>query len=171
MSDMGREKVKSSALFERGLLSEFSASVLPNNINGATAIPLATTPTTLAALANTSAIRVNSVNDRVWLTGTVGWRAVTPATVGRVDVMFRIWRTAPITGTLIFSTLDSAAALDIDQTTSFIHVDLTPVLTPGQHIVPYYLTAELPLTGSAATIIGPITFTAAEIEPNRCGCP
>lgn len=181
MSDVDKEKQDSNAadqvqssslLFERGLLSEFNASVLqPSNTSGATVIPIPITPTTttLASLTGATAMHVDDLTDRIWLSATVGWTAVTLATVGRVDVLFKIWRNA-VGGTPIFSTLDSTDALT-SQTTSFAHVDLTPIATKGQQTVSYFLTAELLLAGSAANVIGPITFTAAEIEPNRCNCP
>jgi len=82
--------------------------------------------------------------------------------------LFKIFRNAPITGPLIFSTIESSeAGFDNLNTTSFTHVDLTPITSPGQQLVPYFLTAELTLPGSAANVIGPITFTGAEIERNR----
>lgn len=84
-------------------------------------------------------------------------------------MLFRIYRNAPVTGPLVLSTLASAQAAPDDDfaTTSFTHVDLTPITTAGQQLVPYFLTAELTLPGSAANVIGPITFTGAEIERNR----
>lgn len=100
MSDVDKEKQVSNAadqvqssslLFERGLLSEFKASVLQPNTSGATVIPIPITPTTttLASLTGATAMHVDDLTDRIWLSATVGWTAVTLATVGRVDVLFK----------------------------------------------------------------------------------
>jgi hypothetical protein len=153
--------------YERGILTEFTASVLqPNNFTEAIFLPLSGTPMVLAALTGAQALCLNA-GDRVWITGTVGWRAVTNGTgASKVDVIVRIFRNTPVTGPLIFSTRESAeSGFDNFKTTSFDHVDINPVFD-GKTLVSYFLTAELPLIGSAATVIGPITFTAAELEPN-----
>jgi hypothetical protein len=168
-----KDKVFASQFgFERGLLSEFNASVLqPSNTSGGVAppLPLSTAPTVVAALLGPTAMHIDDVADRVWLTATVGWQAITNGTgQTRVDVLFKIFRNAPITGPLVFSTRDSGeVAFDTFKNTSFVHVDLTPLAVPGHQRVTYFLTAELPLVGSGANVIGPITFTGAEVERNR----
>jgi hypothetical protein len=153
---------------ERPVLSEFSASVLqPNNFSGVIALPLAGTPVVLASLTDAYALSLDE-GDRVWLAGTVGWTAVTNGTgVSKVDVIFRIFRNTPLAGPQVFTVRESAEpGFDNFKTTSFIHVDIDPV-SNGATLVSYFLTAELPLSGSAATVIGPITFTAADLEPNH----
>lgn len=149
------------------ILTEFTATVLqPSNFSGAIALPLSGTPMVLAALTGAQALRLDAGN-RVWLTGTVGWQALANGTgTTRVDVIFRIFRNTPVTGPQVFSTRVSAeSGFDNFKTVSFTHVDITPIFE-GTMLVSYFLTAELPLPGSAATVIGPISFTAAELEPN-----
>jgi len=156
----------------RGLLTEFHVFELQPNLSGAASIPLTSTPKVIASLDGPRAFHIDDPKDRIWLTGTVGWQAITNGTGGKVDVLFKIFRNSP--DQLIFSTRDSAEAdEDNFRTTSFTHVDLTPPGgcddPPGQ-TVSYFLTAELPLEGSAATVIGPTTFTGAEIACNRPFC-
>ena len=133
--------------------------VLPNNTSGSVCIPLTLSPrpTTLACLT----LRSDSECDTVFLTATVGWLAVTNGTcLDRVNVLFKIWRGSPVTGTLIFSADDSGeSGFDSRKVTSFTHVDNRPSRPHS-----YTLTAELPDAGSAATVIGPITFVAIEFE-------
>jgi len=139
----------------------FSFFVLPNNITGSVAIPitLSPTPTPLASLTLRSDCNCNCA---VLLNATVGWLAVANGTgLDRVDVLFKIWRGLPLSN-LVFSADDSAeAAFDSRKVTSFSHVDTN---FGSLRLYTYYLTAELPDAGSAATVIGPITFTATEIE-------
>lgn len=139
----------------------FSFSVLPSNTSGSVAIPLtlSPTPTTLATLTMRSGCDCNCA---VALNATVGWLAVANGTgLERVDVLFKIWRGVPLTN-LVFSALDSAeSGFDSRKLTSFNHVDTR---FGSSRFYTYYLTAELPNIGSAATVIGPITFTATEIE-------
>lgn len=164
----------SGFLSRRGLLAEFEFQTLqPSNTSGAANIPLTTAPTTIASLTDDDALNILDVCSRVWLTGTVGWQAIDNSdTEGKVDVLFRIFRDAPVTGPLIFSCRQSADADEDDfETTAFTHVDLPLLpLNPCDHNchkkVSYFLTAELPLAGSQANVIGPITFTGAQILPN-----
>lgn len=139
----------------------FSFSVLPSNTSGSVAIPLtlSPTPTTLATLTLQSGCDCNCA---VALSATVGWVAVANGTgLTRVDVLFKIWRGVPLSN-LVFSAIDSAdSALANRIVTSFNHVDTR---FGSSRFYTYYLTAELPNIGSAATVIGPITFTATEIE-------
>lgn len=177
--------VSSNSLFNkrRGLLTEFEAFTLePRNTCGATSIPLNTTPTTVASLADENELRIEDECDRVWLTCTVGWEAIANAPAGarqgnKVDVLFKIFRgdrkqhREPI-----FSCCQSANAAEENlQTTTFTHVDLpfahkvhNPCEDDHCHEVPkvtYFVTAEL-LHGGQANVIGPITFTGAQIAPN-----
>lgn len=133
----------------------FAFFVLPTNTSGSVSIPLSASPTTLATITIHS-----DRNDVVFLTGTVGWRAVTNGTgLNKVNVLFQIRRNA-VGGSLIFSADDSAEASgDNKRVTSFNHVD-----TSTKSRTTYFLTAQLTDAGSAATVIGPITFTATEIE-------
>lgn len=139
----------------------FNFYVLPSNTSGSVSIPitLSPTPTPLASvtLRTDCECRCATV-----LSATVGWVAVTNGIgLGRVDVLFRIWRGLPSAGTFIFSAVDSGQSiLDPNQVTSFTHVD-THV---GSRPHTYVLTAELLNTGGAATVIGPITFVASELE-------
>ncbi|MGD0152836.1 MAG: hypothetical protein ABSC17_03595 [Thermacetogeniaceae bacterium] len=153
---------------ERGRWAEFTASVLqPYNFSEAIALPLSGTPMVLAALTGAQALGLDA-GDRVWLAGTIGWRAVTNGKgVTRVDVIFRIFRNTPVTGLQLFSIRESAeSAFDNFEATSFDHVDINPA-ADGNTLVSYFLTAELPLAGSAATVIGPVTFIASELEPGH----
>jgi protein associated with RNAse G/E len=72
-------------------------------------------------------------------------------------VLFKIWRDS----TVIFSAYRSLFGSNSKTITSFNHVDSS--FAAERHFN-YYLTAELPTSGTAATVIGPITFTATEID-------
>ncbi|SMD02564.1 hypothetical protein [Sporomusa malonica] len=143
-------------------IDQFRFYVLPNNTTGSVSIPLtlSPTPTTLASLSLRSDSDCNST---VLLTATVGWLAVTDGTgLEKVNVLFKIWRGTPVAGTLIFSADDSGeSGADNRKVTSFAHVDNR---SRSSKSPTYFLTAELPDAGSAATVIGPITFTATELE-------
>lgn len=145
-------------------INNFRFFVLRNNTTGSIAIPLTASPipTTLATLT----LRSNFDCDKaVLLTATVGWLAVNNGTgLDRVNVLFKIWRGNPATGTLIFSADDSGERdYDSRKITSFTHVDGHFDLRSSRPPI-YVLTAELPDAGSAATVIGPVTFTATEFE-------
>jgi hypothetical protein len=133
----------------------FAFFVLPTNTSGSVSIPLSASPTTLA----TVTIHTDR-DDVVFLTGTVGWQAKTNGTgLSKANVLFKIRRNA-VGGSLIFSADDSGEADgDNNRVTSFDHVDTS---ITGR--ITYFLTAQLTDAGSAATVIGPITFTATEIE-------
>lgn len=93
------------------------------------------------------------------LRATIGWQAVSG---GRTNVIFKIWRGAPVTGTLIFSAEDSGeSGFDRNRVTSFSHVDSG--FTASQPVT-YTLTVETPDAGRIVNIVGPVTFTAA-VEP------
>ncbi|HWR44255.1 hypothetical protein [Sporomusa sp.] len=145
-------------------IKRFRFFVLPNNTTGSVSIPITRSPatTTLASLTRRSDCDSDSA---VLLSATVGWVAITDGTgLDRVDVLFKIWRGAPVTGTLIFSADDSGeSGFDSRKVTSFSHVD-TRFDFRSSKPPTYFLTAELPDTGSVATVIGPITFTATEFE-------
>lgn len=181
------QELDRSSVKDRGLLTEFQVFVEdPNESGGIVPIVLTSAPQVIASLSNLNTppnfLVIDEITDRVWLNATVGWEAIINVIiVGRVDVLFKIFRDDPITGTLIFSTLDSAeVGADSFATTHLSHVDLNPFgipptcpvppVSPCIKLVNYFLTAELPLLGSAATVIGPITFTGAEIERNLNCC-
>lgn len=137
-----------------GKLDEFGYYVLPSNISGSVDISLESAVTDLAST------KIHSDRDHaVLLTATVGYQAVTDGTgLSRVNVLFKIWRGS----TMVFSANDTAESTsDQKRVTSFTHVDTG--FTASRHYK-YVLTAELPDIGSAATIIGPVTLTATEIE-------
>lgn len=123
---------------------------LPHNTFGSVNIPITASATPLAA------ITVQTSPDlELALRVAVGWQ-VPP---GRITpVLFKIWRGAPNTGNLIYSALDSAEGnYDFRKVTSLAHVD-RGFTTSG--LVTYTLTAELTSPGTAASVIGPLTFTA-----------
>jgi hypothetical protein len=163
---------------ERGLFTEFQTdepSTIPNTGSTLNPIILTSAPQIIAqlSLTNGNALQIDDPGDRVWLTGTVGWTA-TAAPSGfsgnSAKVIFQVWRNM-VGGSPIFETIDSSEPNSMQnnlQTTTFTFVDTTPITTPGQQVVQYFLTAQLlDATVSNASIIGPITFTGAEIEPNR----
>ncbi len=88
----------------------------PNNIFGGGNIPVAQTPVPLAF------ITVNvQPGQNVILRHTASWIATSSSTP-KVDMVFKLWRGAPVTGTLIASA-DDSADLEGGATTSFSHVD------------------------------------------------
>lgn len=122
--------------------------VLPNNTAGSVLIPITNSPQPIAFL--TVPIAANEV---VSLRATVGW----VGTSGIANAIFKIWRGAPVTGTLINSSEESSeSGIDRFKVTNLSHVDsgVTGNIT-------YTLTAELAEPGRSANIIGPLTFTAA----------
>jgi hypothetical protein len=143
----------------------FAFFVLPSNTSGSVSIPLSTGPTTLATLT----IHTDP-DDVVSLTGTVGWRVIANGTgLTRANVLFQFMRHAVVGGPVIFSADDSGeSGFDLNKVTSFSHVDtgFTDFDDSGftKRRTTYFLTAQLLDPGSAATVIGPITFTATEIE-------
>jgi len=144
-------------------IENFRFFVLPDNTSGSVSKPIARSPalTTLARLCLDSGRNF----DAVLLTATVGWQAVTDATgQEKVDVLFKIWRGAPGTGALIFSVVDSGeSGFDSNKVPSFTHVDTSCDCRPLTQLRDP-LTAELPDAGSAATVVGPITFVATELD-------
>lgn len=178
------DNVKASGFIrERGLLTEFHVFQLHPNLSDSTTIPLTDSPKVIASLTGDRALRIDDKDDRVWLTGTVGWQAKrndkhddkrddkhNDNHNDNVVVLFKIFRGSPDAGgELIFSTRDSAEEEENNfVTTSFIHVDTCPFDCDCDcpRAVSYFLTAELTHKWSAANVIGPITFTGAEIECN-----
>ena len=144
-------------------IERFNFFVLPNNTSGSVSQPIALSPgfTVLATLG----LHCRDFDHGVILTATVGWLAVTDGTdLDRVNVLFKIWRGAPGHGNLIFSADDSGeSGFDSRKVTSFTHVDAR-FDHRSEKSRSYTLTAELPDPGSAATVIGPITFVATELE-------
>lgn len=142
-------------------IENFRFSVLPNNVSGGVSIPLtlSPTPTILASLT----LRFDCDFDFTLLTATVGWLAVTDGTdLERTNVLFKIWRGAPLTGCLVFSANDSGDSdSDSGKVTSLTHVDTGLKSLRG---LAYFLTAESAGCRQYARVIGPITFTATEFE-------
>ena len=123
---------------------------LPNNNVNEASIPISTTPIPLASLTLDAA--PDSV---ITLRSNVGWQAVLG---GRTNVLFKLWRGAPITGSLICSAEESAeSSFDRYRVTSFLHVDSG--FTTSQRIT-YILTVETPDVGRTVNVIGPVTITA-----------
>jgi hypothetical protein len=142
-------------------LAGFTASVLqPDNFNGAVALPLTGVPSVLATITGDRALGL-SKGARVMLAVTVGWQAVVNGTgVSKLDLVLRIFRNTPVDGPQIMSAVESAEArYDNFRITSLAAVDLDPV-HEGTALVSYFLTGELPLAGSSATVTGPIAFMA-----------
>ncbi len=154
---------------EKGIFSEFVADSLRNTVNSVTNIQIGPTANIPFPLSNIS-LRVDDRSDRVLLQGTIGWRADVEGTgTNRSTIIFRVFRGSPA-GQPVFSTGDSGEPnFDLLKTTSFTVVDTTP-LTGRNPNVSYFLTAETPSPGSVISIIGPIIFTAAEIDANRGHC-
>lgn len=84
----------------------------------------------------------------------------TSSLLPKVDMLFKIWRGAPITGTLIASADDSA---DVERgaVTSFSHVDSG--FTSAQTVT-YVVTVEAPDPGHTASIVGALTTTGSTQE-------
>lgn len=147
---------------ERGLLSEFQFSAPQPNTVGSQSIAIAQgIVVELASLSNATALHIDDITDRVWLTGTVGWTSDAAGTA----ITLSIRRDNPLLGTLIFTTTDTISVGGFSFTSSFSHVDFPVILIPGQTEVSYFLTAEA--VDGDITITGPITLTGAEIERNR----
>ena len=127
----------------------FRFFVLRNNTAGSVLIPITNTPQPIAFV--TTSLAANQV---LSLRATIGWAGTSG---GIANAVFKIWRGAPITGTLINSSEESSeTSVDRFKVTNLAHVDsgFTGNAT-------YTLTAELLDTGRSANIIGPLTFTAA----------
>lgn len=129
----------------------FRFFVLPTNVSGAVNIVLSATPVTLAAITIGA-----DCDDAVSLAATIGLQE-TSAVAAENGVLFKIWRDS----TLLFSAYRSLFGSPNKTIVSFTHVDSDPVVERHYN---YYVTAELPTAGTAATVIGPITFTAMEID-------
>lgn len=149
--DPGRTASIVGALTITGSTQELSAfSTFPDNTSGSVSIPITTSATPLAA------ISVQASPDLVLaLRATVGWQ-LPP---GRITpILFKIWRGAPNTGNLIYSATDSGEGnFDFRKVTSLAHVDRG---FAASGLVTYTLTAELTDPETAASVIGPCTFTA-----------
>ena len=123
---------------------------LPQNTSGSVSIPITAAGTPLAAITAEA-----SPGLKFSLRAAVGWllpsRLITP-------ILFRIWRGAPNTGTLIYSAQDSGeGSFDNRKVTALAHID-SGFTASGP--VTYTLTAELTNPGTAANVVGPLTFTA-----------
>lgn len=123
---------------------------LPQNTTGAANIPIFNTPTPLVILTVTPGTGNNIGTVRA----NIGWEALT----GTTRVIFKVWRGAPNTGNLVYSATDSGEGnFDFRKVTTLAHVD-RGFTTSG--LVTYTLTAELTNPDTAASVIGPLTFTA-----------
>jgi hypothetical protein len=128
----------------------------PNNITGGAAIPILRIPSPLAAIT----VSVDA-NTAVSLRATIGWMAQNVG-VNITNVIFKIWRGAPVTGTLVVSVQDSGeSTFDNNKVTAFAGVDFG---FTGPQTVTYVLTAELPDVGTAARVTGGLTFTSAQYD-------
>ncbi|MEL4106135.1 hypothetical protein AAFA46_04745 [Oscillospiraceae bacterium WX1] len=128
-------------------------AVLPQNTSGSVSIPLTTAGTPLASL--TLPISAGML---VSLRAAAGLAFSSGTSSGTVPVLYKIWRGAPNTGILIYSTLDSGeTGFDKFKVTALGTID-SGFTSTGQ--VTYTLTAELVNASAAASIIGPLTFTA-----------
>ncbi len=139
------------ALTTTGSTQQISSFLtLPHNTSESVSIPISTSVTPLAAITVQT-----SCGLELALRAAVGWQLPPgPAT----HILFKIWRGAPNTGNLIYSAIDSGEGVyDFRKVTALAHVD-RGFTTSGQ--VTYTLTAELINPGTAASVIGPLTFTA-----------
>ncbi len=112
----------------------------------------------------------------VWLAATVGWKTAR-ADIENIIVEFKIRKGSP-NGEVIFATRQGASTNrpagdggDVDaQTTTFIHVDhlcknkFTDCPDDHGDELKYFLTAEVITSGDAASIVGPVVFTATKIS-------
>ena len=147
----------------QGLLTEFQVFQLPINRAGQASIPISTAaPTELGRIT----LNLDDAFDRVWLNATVGY--FSPVTS---VITYRIFRNAVVAGTEIFSAIEEVEGGNFENNliNHFSHVDNpqptgnTPI--SGNNPVTYILTAQASVAGP--TVIGPLTFTGAEIERNR----
>jgi len=130
---------------------------LPDNTADSVSIPVTDTPQPLAFLT------VNTAPEKVILLRfIIGWRAAGVSATPKTDIIFKLWRGAPVTGTLIFSA-DDSADIERNALSAMVHVDSG--FTVSQKVT-YTLTAEAPDPGKPATIIGPIAFSAAPEDAN-----
>lgn len=126
---------------------------LPQNTAGSAIIPIISTGTPLAALTVET-----SPNLKINLRATVGWTIPSTSAYSVTPVLCKIWRGAPVTGTLLYSALDSGESrFDYRVVTALAHVDSG--FTVSEPIT-YTLTAEPANPKMAANVIGPLTFTA-----------
>lgn len=134
-----------------GSVQTFSSFfTLPHNTSGSVVIPITAAGTPLAAITAET-----SPGLKFSLRAAVGW-LLSPGPV--TPILLKIWRGAPNTGTLIYSALDSGEGFrDHGKVTALAHVD-SGFTASGP--VTYTLTAELPKSGTAANVVGPLTFTA-----------
>ncbi len=126
-----------------------------NNAYGAS-IPISSMETPFAII-STNVDAGNQVSLRV----TVGWEAVKYGEdadgkiINRTDILFSLWRGAPISGTLICSAMDSGEP-DVDNNKTITFSQYEDDFTESQ-LVTYTLTARSPLYKSQANIIGGLT--------------
>jgi len=142
------------ALTLTGSVQPVGASfTLPRNTADSVSIPITTDGTPLAAL--TVETHPGLV---VTLRAAIGWAIPLTSSNVVTPILFKIWRGAPVTGTLIYSARDSGeSGRDYRKVTGLGHIDSG--LT-GSEPITYTLTAELTNLGTAANVVGPLTFTA-----------
>ncbi|EHQ88497.1 hypothetical protein [Desulfosporosinus youngiae] len=133
------------------ILSHFQ---LPNNSFGGADIPLGQTPVPVAAIN----VDVKPGQD-VILRSTACWIATGDIT-RNADVLFKLWRGAPVTGVLIAGA-DDSVDLERVAVTSFSHVDTGFATTAT---LTYVLTAEAPNPDHTASIVGALTLTGS-VQP------
>ncbi|OAT85310.1 hypothetical protein [Desulfotomaculum copahuensis] len=157
--------VQAAQLMERGRLTGLQVTEPAAKFGTITppmAFPVAPAFTTLA----TVTIFVDDTTDRVWLNGTVGWYASFTA-VGTVEATFQILRGTTVVYQ-IRQAITSSTAIPapppalVYNIANLEHIDDTPVTAPGN--VTYTLQAQASAAGAFTS--GPVTLTAAEIEPN-----
>ncbi|HOQ17142.1 MAG TPA: hypothetical protein PLG49_07195 [Defluviitaleaceae bacterium] len=146
-------------------LSNFAYDTLNPNISDSTdpRVPIPLDNTTGEVILSTIRLPVQKEKSFIWLSATVGFRVNGPdASNPPAAMIFRIYRGNPDTGNLIYTTTDSGqggAGEPTFRTTNLNHVD-TQKKTCS--CVSYTLTVEA-VDIESIDIIGPITFTAAEI--------
>ncbi|NLK98379.1 hypothetical protein [Defluviitalea saccharophila] len=156
-----------SLQFDFDKLRNFAYDTLKPNISDSTdsRVPIHLTSTTGEKLLSTITLPLENQKAAVWLSATIGFRVNSPVPSQPPSAMrFRIWRGQPDTGTLVYSTTDSGQGGDsfgsVSRTTNLNHIDI--IKTPCKSVT-YTLTVEA-FDIVSISIIGPITFTAAEIE-------
>jgi len=134
----------------------FRFFVLPDNRSGTQNIDI---PANEARPLQLAQLTIHSdPGDIVKLRATIGW----VATEGLPVVIFTIWRDEPVTGTFVARARETGEqANDRFEITDFSHDD---TFFPEERNYTYYLTAHLEDNDTGASVIGPVTFTAVEID-------
>lgn len=147
-------------------LRNFVYDTLKPNISDSTdpRVPILLTNTTGETFLSSITLHLEGNKPSIWLNTTIAFRVNEPTpSQTPARMLFRIWRGEPNTGTLVYSTTDSGQGGAGDptfRTSNFNHIDF---LKKSCGPVTYTLTVE-PMNIVSISIIGPITFTAAEID-------